>query len=118
MKNTNPVGSSWDEFERNHFTSSDIDEHDAKAEIVSELIKARNDGEVTQSQLENYTTSKHSIFNTDTLEAMKRPIVDIQKTSHLFEAFYGKSFQEITQSDVGPAEIIEFGEDVGDEIIE
>lgn len=52
MKNTNPVGSSWEDFERSHFTQADIDEHYAKAEIVSELIKARNEGKITQRQLE------------------------------------------------------------------
>ena len=52
MKNINPVGSSWDDFERKHFTLADIDEHDAKADIVSELIEARNEGKITQCQLE------------------------------------------------------------------
>lgn len=40
-----------------------------------------------------------------------------QSTSEMFEQFYGKPFSEITQSDLGPSEEIEWGEDVGGEII-
>ncbi len=38
-------------------------------------------------------------------------------TAQLFEQFYGKPFEEITQADLGPAEEIDWGEDVGGEII-
>ena len=36
-----------------------------------------------------------------------------QNTAKLFEQFYGKPFAEITQEDIGPADEIEWGEDVG-----
>ena len=40
-----------------------------------------------------------------------------QSTSEMFEQFYGKPFSEITQSDIGEAEEIDWGEDTGGEII-
>lgn len=39
-----------------------------------------------------------------------------QTTSQLFEQFYGKPFEEITQADIGPAEEMDWGKDVGGEI--
>ncbi|MCR5237579.1 MAG: AbrB/MazE/SpoVT family DNA-binding domain-containing protein [Lachnospiraceae bacterium] len=36
-------------------------------------------------------------------------------TAQMFEQFYGKSFAEITQADLGNAEEIDWGEDVGGE---
>ena len=40
-----------------------------------------------------------------------------QSTSQMFEEFYGKPFAEITPKDLGPVEIIDWGEDVGSEAI-
>ncbi len=40
-----------------------------------------------------------------------------QTTSQMFESFYGKPFAEITQEDLGPAEEIDWGEDVGGEVL-
>ncbi|MCI2147409.1 MAG: AbrB/MazE/SpoVT family DNA-binding domain-containing protein [Clostridiales bacterium] len=40
-----------------------------------------------------------------------------QSTKEMFEEFYGKPFDEITQEDIGPGEEIDWGEDVGEEII-
>ena len=39
-----------------------------------------------------------------------------QSTAQMFEQFYGKPFEEITQADLCPAEEIEWGEDVGGEV--
>lgn len=39
-----------------------------------------------------------------------------QSTAQMFEQFYGKPFAEITQADIGNAEEIDWGEDVGGEI--
>jgi len=38
-------------------------------------------------------------------------------TSQMFEAFYGKPFEEITPSDLGPCDEIDWGEDVGGEVL-
>ncbi len=40
-----------------------------------------------------------------------------QSTSQIFEEFYGKPFDEITQDDLGLAKEINWGEDVGSEVI-
>ena len=40
-----------------------------------------------------------------------------QTTSQMFESFYGKPFAEITQADIGSAEEIDWGEDVGGEVL-
>lgn len=40
-----------------------------------------------------------------------------QSTSRMFEQFYGKPFSDITQDDLGSCEEIDWGEDVGGEII-
>ena len=39
-----------------------------------------------------------------------------QSTSQMFEQFYGKPFDEITQDDLDSAEEIDWGEDVGGEV--
>ena len=41
-----------------------------------------------------------------------------KSTQQLFEEFYGKPFDEITSEDIGNATQIDWGEDVGGEIIE
>lgn len=39
-----------------------------------------------------------------------------QSTAQMFEQFYGKPFAEITQDDLGAADEIDWGEDVGGEV--
>ncbi len=39
-----------------------------------------------------------------------------QSTAQMFEQFYGKPFEEITQEDLGNAGEIDWGEDVGGEV--
>ena len=39
-----------------------------------------------------------------------------QSTSKMFEQFYGKPFSQITPEDLGTAENIDWGEDVGGEV--
>lgn len=39
-----------------------------------------------------------------------------QSTAQMFEQFYGKTFDEITQADIGQAKEIDWGKDVGGEI--
>lgn len=40
-----------------------------------------------------------------------------QSTAQMFEQFYGKPFSEITLTDMGGAAEIEWGEDVGGEVL-
>lgn len=48
----NPIGSSWDEFEKRTFTPEEIMESDLRVALISELIHARQDKGITQKQLE------------------------------------------------------------------
>lgn len=40
-----------------------------------------------------------------------------QSTAQMFEQYYGKPFEKITQEDIGSAEELDWGEDVGNEVI-
>lgn len=40
-----------------------------------------------------------------------------KSTTQIFEQFYGKSFVEITQADIGNAEELDCGEEVGGEVL-
>ena len=40
-----------------------------------------------------------------------------ESTIDIFEKFYGKPFSEITLDDIGPAKEIDWGEDVGGEVL-
>ena len=44
-------------------------------------------------------------------------ITSKQATSQMFEQFYGKPFEKITEDDIGPAAEIDWGKDVGGERI-
>lgn len=59
---TNPVGSSWDEFEKDHFSEQEILESDLRVSLISEIIEARHKLELTQKELE-------------TLSGVKQPII-------------------------------------------
>ena len=43
---------------------------------------------------------------------MKKDLSTVQ----MFEQFYGKPFDEITQADIGDADELDWGEDVGGEL--
>mgnify|MGYP000473705100 CR=1 FL=1 len=47
-----PRGSSWDDFERQMYTPEEIEASKVRSEIITEMIKAREEGGVTQKQLE------------------------------------------------------------------
>ena len=44
-------------------------------------------------------------------------VLSKKTTKQMFEEFYGKPYDEITAQDIGDGEEIDFGEDVGEEII-
>lgn len=43
MSKVSPIGSTWDDFEREHFTSEEIAASELRASLIVELIKARNE---------------------------------------------------------------------------
>ena len=44
-------------------------------------------------------------------------VVNRKTTKQLFEEFYGKPYDEITEQDIGGGAEIDFGEDIGEEVI-
>ncbi|MBR1645698.1 MAG: hypothetical protein IJ685_02855 [Selenomonadaceae bacterium] len=43
-------------------------------------------------------------------------VLNKKTTKQMFEEFYGKPYDEITEQDIGAGEEIDFGEDVGGEV--
>ena len=50
MKNKH-IGSSWDEFEKTHFTAEEIAESDLRVAVIGEIIKARKEKGLNQTEL-------------------------------------------------------------------
>ena len=53
-------------------------------------------------------------------ESQIRPTLKLlqkKTTKQIFEEFYGKPYDEITAQDIGDSAEIDFGEDVGEEVI-
>ena len=69
------------------------------------------------------TTNNYNIreaYDMNKRQKKKQKKLIIKKTantSQMFEQFYGKPFPEITLTDIGDAEKIEWGEDVGGELL-
>ena len=51
-KEYSPIGSSWDDFEREHFSQEEIYAMNEKASKICELIDARNEGKMNQEEFE------------------------------------------------------------------
>ena len=52
MKNNRAIGDSWEDVKKELFTSDEIDEIEASAALMSELIEARNKKGISQKKLE------------------------------------------------------------------
>lgn len=59
----NPKGSSWDEFEKQLFTSEEIAESEVRVAIINEMIKAREENGITQKQLEAMSGIKQPVIS-------------------------------------------------------
>ena len=44
-------------------------------------------------------------------------VLNKKTTKQIFEEFYGKPYDKITEQDIGASEEIDFGEDIGEEVI-
>ena len=44
-------------------------------------------------------------------------VLNRKTTKQIFEEFYGKPYDEITEQDIGGGAEIDFGEDIGEEVI-
>ena len=59
----NPKGSSWDELEKQLFTSEEIAESEVRVAIINEMIKAREENGITQKQLEAMSGIKQPVIS-------------------------------------------------------
>ena len=58
-----PKGSSWDELERELFTPEEIAENEVRANIITEMINARERDGITQKQLEAMSGIKQPVIS-------------------------------------------------------
>ena len=57
-----PLGLSWDDFEKENFTPEEIAESDLRVALISEIINARHEQEITQKKLEELSGVKQPII--------------------------------------------------------
>lgn len=60
--NNSAIGESWDEVERELFTPEEIAESHLRAEIIAEIVKARQAQGISQKQLEEITGIKQPVI--------------------------------------------------------
>lgn len=58
-----PMGSSWDELEKQLFTPQEIAESKARVSIINEMIRAREEEGITQKQLEAMSGIKQPVIS-------------------------------------------------------
>ena len=57
-----PLGTNWDDFEKNVFTSEEIAESNLRVSLVNEIIQARHEQGITQKQLEEMSGVRQPII--------------------------------------------------------
>ena len=56
------LGTNWDDFEKQYFTPEEIAESDLRVALISEIIKARHEQELTQKELEELSGVRQPII--------------------------------------------------------
>ena len=59
----NPRGSSWDDLEKQLFSSQEIAESEVRVAIINEMINAREENGITQKQLEAMSGIKQPVIS-------------------------------------------------------
>ena len=63
-KKISPVGESWSEYRKKHYTAEEIAENDLMVKLVGEIIKTRKENHISQRELEDiYTIHTLEIFH-------------------------------------------------------
>ena len=57
MSKNSPIGSSWDDFEKETFTIDEIAESDLIVSLIDEIIPTRYEQEITQKELKKLICS-------------------------------------------------------------
>lgn len=60
--NFNPIGSSWDEVQKELFTPEEIAESNLRVSLIGEIIKARQEQGISQKRLEELSGVKQPII--------------------------------------------------------
>lgn len=56
------LGTKWDDFEKKYFTPEEIAESDLRVALISEIIEARHEKELTQKELEELSGVRQPII--------------------------------------------------------
>ncbi|TNG91406.1 helix-turn-helix domain-containing protein [Testudinibacter sp. TR-2022] len=62
MNNISPIGSNWNDFEKEIFSVEEIRESDLRVALISELINARQELGVSQKKLEALSGVKQPVI--------------------------------------------------------
>ncbi|MCD7725176.1 MAG: helix-turn-helix domain-containing protein [Clostridiales bacterium] len=57
-----PVGESWSDYRKTHYTAQEISENDLMVQLVGEVIKTRKEKHISQRELEDMTGIKQSVI--------------------------------------------------------
>lgn len=62
VKKISPVGESWSEYRKAHYTAEEIAGNDLMVQLVGEVIKTRKENHISQRELEDMTGIKQSVI--------------------------------------------------------
>ncbi len=62
MNTISPIGSNWDDLEREIFTAEEIRESNLRVAIIGELIRARQEAGISQKRLEELSGVKQPVI--------------------------------------------------------
>ncbi|WP_283119659.1 helix-turn-helix domain-containing protein [Neisseria elongata] len=62
MNTIPPIGSNWDDLEREIFTAEEIRESNLRVAIIGELIRARQEAGISQKRLEELSGVKQPVI--------------------------------------------------------
>ena len=61
-KKISPMGESWGEYRKKHYTAEEIAENDLMIKLVGEIIKARKENHISQRELGDMAGVKQSVI--------------------------------------------------------
>ena len=71
------IGDDWEEVRKELFTAEEIAESDLRVSLISELIKARREQEITQKQFEEFVGIAETLQNFLALSGKRLEVVSI-----------------------------------------
>jgi len=90
--NSNTIGTTWEAhkkemLEKGYFSQQEYDEVSARVEIMLELVKARNEGKISQQKLEELSGVRQAVISrmetgqsSPSLETVLKVLVPLGKT--------------------------------------